>query len=213
VPQLTKNREYCSIARALEVLGERWTLLIVRDLLTGPKRFSELGRLVVGITPKWLTARLRALEDARLVRRDGRAYLLTEQGEGLRTVLEELSLWAGTFESRPPRADEVIIAEHDMWALEVFLNRNAVEWPRPVVWAIELTDAGTHSFTFDGTSWTWAPQPVDSPDLRIVTTARSWSTLLANAQVSKATSTDEFEITGRAHDVRALKNLANLVRV
>ena len=46
------------------MLGERWTLLIVRRLLSGPKRFGELQRLVVGITPKWLTARLRALETA-----------------------------------------------------------------------------------------------------------------------------------------------------
>jgi DNA-binding HxlR family transcriptional regulator len=55
-------QHFCPAARALEVIGGKWSLLIVRDLLAGPRRFSDLRRSLAGITPKWLSARLRALE-------------------------------------------------------------------------------------------------------------------------------------------------------
>ena len=103
MPKLTPNQEYCSIARALELLGERWTLLIVRDLLSGPKRFGEMQRLVVGVTPKWLTARLRALESAGVVERHDRLYRLTPRGQQLRPTLEELLIWSTTHDARSPR--------------------------------------------------------------------------------------------------------------
>ncbi|MEA2987275.1 MAG: hypothetical protein QOD94_3529, partial [Alphaproteobacteria bacterium] len=51
----------CPVARALDVIGEKWSLLIVRDLIEGPQRFSDLLRFNTGITPKWLTLRLRDL--------------------------------------------------------------------------------------------------------------------------------------------------------
>ncbi len=55
-------QHFCPAARALEVIGEKWSLLVVRDLLAGPRRFSDLRRTLTAITPKWLSARLRALE-------------------------------------------------------------------------------------------------------------------------------------------------------
>jgi DNA-binding HxlR family transcriptional regulator len=61
--------QYCAVARALDVVGERWTLLIVRDLLMGPKRYTDLRQGLPGIATDILTARLRTLEDAGCVRR------------------------------------------------------------------------------------------------------------------------------------------------
>ena len=61
--------QYCGFARALELVGERWALLIVRDLLIGPKRFGEIQRGLPGIPTNILTARLNELEDSGLVRR------------------------------------------------------------------------------------------------------------------------------------------------
>jgi DNA-binding HxlR family transcriptional regulator len=63
-------RHFCMTARALEAIGERWTLLIVRDLLVGPRRFSDLERGLSDITPTRLTDRLKLLESAGIVARD-----------------------------------------------------------------------------------------------------------------------------------------------
>ena len=62
-------QHFCPAARALEMIGEKWSLLIVRDLLAGPRRFSDLRRSLTAITPKWLSARLRALEGDGVVER------------------------------------------------------------------------------------------------------------------------------------------------
>src|SRR5262249_48361211 len=90
---------YCAAARALEMVGEKWALLVVRDLLAGPARFSDLMRSLGGITPKLLTARLRDLEAAGVVERDeesGRRevwYRLSPAGQELRPVIEALLVW------------------------------------------------------------------------------------------------------------------------
>jgi DNA-binding HxlR family transcriptional regulator len=209
VPKLTPNQEYCSIARALELLGERWTLLIVRDLLSGPKRFSELERLVVGVTPKWLTARLRALESAGVVERDGRLYRLTPRGQQLRPTLEELLIWSTAHDARPPRPGETIIPDHDMWSLEVFLNRIRPTVDGPVTWAIHLKDGGQHAFETDGNGWRWLPGHA-AGDVVVTTTARRWATLLFNLQAGRASAADDFTITGAPDRVQEFKALAGI---
>src|SRR6266545_7978857 len=86
--------QYCALARALDVVGERWTLLIVRDLLMGPKRYTDLRAGLPGIATDILTARLRTLEEAGFVRRrelprpaPAIVYELTEPGTELRYVV------------------------------------------------------------------------------------------------------------------------------
>ena len=101
------RREYgqpCSLASALDTIGERWSLLIVRELVLGPLRFSELARLVGGAPTDVLTKRLRDLEDAGVVRRveleppaSATAYELTELGRGLERPLLELGRWGLNF--------------------------------------------------------------------------------------------------------------------
>lgn len=90
--------QYCGAARALDVLGERWTLLIVRDLLPGPRRYGELGARLPGISTDLLTSRLRTLEEHGLVAREtevgvGRpvSYRLTAAGQELRPIIEHLA--------------------------------------------------------------------------------------------------------------------------
>ena len=87
-------KQLCGVARALDLIGERWTLLIVRDLLLGPLRFSDLLEFERGIGPNLLTKRLRRLEQLGLVApiKLGRAqaYELTEEGERLRKVVYAL---------------------------------------------------------------------------------------------------------------------------
>src|SRR5690349_19826147 len=102
------RREYdqpCSLACALDQIGERWSLLVVRELLLGPLRFSELARAVGGAPTDILTKRLRDLEEAGIVRRrrldppdSVTAYELTELGRGLERPLLELGRWGLNFQ-------------------------------------------------------------------------------------------------------------------
>jgi DNA-binding HxlR family transcriptional regulator len=97
------RREYgqeCSFATALDTVGERWSLLIVRELLLGPLRFSDLARLVGGAPTDVLTKRLRDLEEDGVVRRrdldppaSARVYELTELGRGLEQPLVAMGRW------------------------------------------------------------------------------------------------------------------------
>lgn len=90
----------CPVSRALVALDGKWTILVVRDLLGGTKRFGELRRSLAGISPKTLTDRLRSLEDHGLVERHIYAevpprveYSLTESGRTLEPVLVALARW------------------------------------------------------------------------------------------------------------------------
>jgi DNA-binding HxlR family transcriptional regulator len=90
----------CGIARALDVVGDRWALLVVRELIFGPKRFVQLRDGLQGISPNVLSQRLRELEDTGLVRRDVldppasvAIYELTDRGRALEPVLLELGRW------------------------------------------------------------------------------------------------------------------------
>ena len=92
--------QMCPIARSLDVLGERWTILVIRELLLGPKRFKHLLAALPGIGSNRLADRLRGLEDAGIVRKTVLAapatvpvYELTVDGERLRDPLLTLGLW------------------------------------------------------------------------------------------------------------------------
>jgi DNA-binding HxlR family transcriptional regulator len=97
--------QYCSIARALDIAGDRWTLLIVRELLLqGPSRFTDLKHGLPGVATNLLSARLRELEAAGLVTREDAPppvatalYGLSETGRALEPVLKALGLWGLRF--------------------------------------------------------------------------------------------------------------------
>ncbi len=100
--------QFCAVARALEVLGERWTLLVVRELLLGSTRFSELRAGLPQISRTMLSARLRTLEGAGLVERPATGgYRLTEAGRALRGVVAELGGWATTWDRTALRPDHL----------------------------------------------------------------------------------------------------------
>lgn len=90
--------QFCPVSRALDLLGERWTLLVVRALLQGATRFSELQRALSRISPTMLTRRLRELVDADIVvqkktRGGGHEYRLTPAGRELAPVVSSLAEW------------------------------------------------------------------------------------------------------------------------
>lgn len=106
--------QHCTVARALDVVGERWTLLLVRELLTGPKRFKDLLGGLPGIGTNLLAARLKALAGHGIVRRatlpppaGSGVYELTELGRSLEPVVLALSRWgSGLMEEEPRDEDE-----------------------------------------------------------------------------------------------------------
>jgi DNA-binding HxlR family transcriptional regulator len=102
--------QYCPIAHALELVGERWALLVVRELMNGPKRYTDLAECL-GIGTNILAARLRDLEAGGVVTKRklpppaaSRVYELTEYGHGLKAAMRELALWGA--QSLGPPTDE-----------------------------------------------------------------------------------------------------------
>ncbi|WP_410583513.1 winged helix-turn-helix transcriptional regulator [Amycolatopsis sp. lyj-108] len=104
--------QFCGLARALEIIGERWSLLIVRDLVLGPKRFTELQAGLPKISASTLSARLNELEQSGVLRRrllpqlDAAViYELTEYGSELDQVVLDLGLWGARSLGRPAPED------------------------------------------------------------------------------------------------------------
>jgi DNA-binding HxlR family transcriptional regulator len=105
-------RQFCALARTLDVVGERWTLLVLRELLLGPRRFRDLLDGLPGIGPNLLTARVRHLEAEGLIAQKvlpppaaSRVYVLTDRGRALDEALVALARW-GTNPIAPPRPDD-----------------------------------------------------------------------------------------------------------
>ena len=99
--------QYCAIARGLDVVGDRWTLLIVRELLNGPRRYGELQDGLTGIATNLLADRLRHLEQHAVVDRDSRGmYKLTKWGQGLVGPIYALARWAGPLMAEPAGDDQ-----------------------------------------------------------------------------------------------------------
>lgn len=129
--------QYCPVARSLEVVGDRWSLLIVRDLLLGPRGFNGLERSLPGISRSLLSQRLRLLERGGVVARslaaDGRAraYRLTDAGLELGPIIAAFRSWGGRWAFEDPRPGELDPA----WLLSSMLHRRRPEElpPRRVV--------------------------------------------------------------------------------
>src|SRR6266849_5267644 len=121
--------QFCALARAAELIGERWTLLIIRELLLGPKRFGDLLDHLDGISPTLLTARLTALIDSKVVRRitlprpvNAQLYELTDIGRDLQPAIRELIRWGGHF-LFPMRPDDAFEPDWVLLGLDAVARR------------------------------------------------------------------------------------------
>lgn len=102
----TKNIPDCPVEMTLQLIGDKWKVLIIRDLLTGTKRFNELMRSVSGITQKVLTSHLRAMEKDGLVTRTVYPevppkveYTLTRTGYSLKPILDSMYTWGNEYKA------------------------------------------------------------------------------------------------------------------
>jgi DNA-binding HxlR family transcriptional regulator len=132
--------QFCSIARALDLLGERWTLLVVRELLCGSRRFGDVQRGIPRISRTMLSARLRELLDAGVIARDAAGeYDLTEAGRELGAVVEGLGVWGQRWLSRRLDDDHLDVSALDalVWDMHRRVDRDALP-PRPIVVRFEV---------------------------------------------------------------------------
>jgi DNA-binding HxlR family transcriptional regulator len=129
--------QYCPIVRAVEVLGERWTLLLVREMLTGVSRFNDLARGLPGLSRGLLARRLRQMEAAGLVIRGEHGYVLTSAGEDLRPLVFGLAEWGARHAFGDPRPEE-LDPEVLMWWLHGRIDTS--ELARRAVIQVEISD-------------------------------------------------------------------------
>ncbi|MDD9939321.1 MAG: helix-turn-helix domain-containing protein [Myxococcales bacterium] len=129
--------QFCSVAQALEVLGERWTLLVVRELIEGSSRFNELLRGVPLMSRTLLSQRLKTLESCGVVERrkgEGGApeYHLTEAGRDLQPIVSSIGIWGQRWAHRELTRDD-LDPTLLMWDMQRRLDVDALPERRTVV--------------------------------------------------------------------------------
>ncbi|MBX6363604.1 MAG: helix-turn-helix transcriptional regulator [Gemmatimonadetes bacterium] len=166
--------QFCGVARALDSVGERWTLLVVREVLLGPRRFKELLEALPGIGPNLLSARLKALTEEGVLRRvagaGGVAYELTEVGRALEPAILALARWgAGRLGADPAGAGPARASVRADWAILMLRARFRPERAEGVaeVYQIEAGASAYHLPVHDGrVEVARGPAPVAAAILR-----------------------------------------------
>ena len=120
---MTAYGQFCPVAKATEIVGEKWTLLILRELLMGTHRFNDFQRSMSRISPTVLTKRLKQLEDKGIVTRKrvsgqkGHEYRLTPMGKELEPLVEQLAIWGQRW-ARGQMSDDELDVELLMWDIQ-----------------------------------------------------------------------------------------------
>ncbi|MBT7711557.1 MAG: helix-turn-helix transcriptional regulator [Deltaproteobacteria bacterium] len=203
---------YCPVAHALGAIGERWSLLIVRDLLNEPKRFTDLLNRLGNITPKWLTLRLRHLEDAgaveRVKGRDRREtwYKLTPAGQELRPVIESLWSWGLRHASRSPLPGEVVHPDLAMSTLAVSLNNRNKKVPLPRNWLFKFTNQTPFTLSFDGDAWVAIEERAENPDVTLEVSPEAWTMFLTVTKEERIKLAKTLHILGTPDRVSEFMN-------
>jgi DNA-binding HxlR family transcriptional regulator len=163
----TGYARFCPLARALDVVGERWTLVIVQELMKRPSRYSDLARRLPGISTTVLAGRLRKLEAADVVERragtvgEGVVYAATERGLALADSLEALRRWGVTYLT-DPAADGSDCHAFDVRYVEGIDALDAVEFGLVV-------DGIPTTLRFDGGHLDQTPGAPDHAELVVTT--------------------------------------------
>src|SRR5438270_8652575 len=160
-------KQFCGLARALDVVGERWTLLIVRNLLLGPLRYSDLLRGLPGITTNLLAKRLREMEQLDLIERINgpgaettQAYRLTAHGAALESAVHALGSWGWRQMNAPAKGDH-----RSFDFLMVALRRRYLG--EASIRAELVADGTPYRVILSGTHAEIARGDVSSPDIRL----------------------------------------------
>jgi len=193
--------QYCGLARALDVLGERWTLLVVRNLLLGPQRYSELLRGLPGITTNLLAKRLQEMEAEGLVERgdgtsDATAYRLTDLGRELEPAIHALGRWGWRRMGKPTSRDRRSVE----WLLVALRRR----YRGDVTLSTELEADGIfYHIVMRGNRAEIGRGRVPAPDLRIRGKGIEIARLFLDG-LPRDPDASSLEIDGKARQLRTL---------
>lgn len=194
--------QFCGLARALEIVGERWVVLIVRDLLVGPRRFTDLHRGLPRIPTNVLAARLKELEGAGVVRRrilprpaGSVIYELTEFGAELEDVVVRLGRWGAKLLDEP-RPDEIITEDSMIMAMRSTFHPEAARGLH-AGYELHLGDIVIHARVDDGRLEA-AGGPLPKPSL-IIEAGPAIKELMAGAiSPAEAIENGSVRLTGGA---------------
>jgi DNA-binding HxlR family transcriptional regulator len=210
--------EYCPVARTLELVGERWTLLLVRELLLGPMRFTDLHGALAGIPRNLLAERLRDLEAHGLVARRElpppaarTVYELTDTGRGLMPAIAELARW-GLTHLDPPAPDEPVSPAMAVLAGLAAHVRPQAAGTGDASYRLDV-DGRVFTLSFTGGRFALGPATAIAPELAVTASASTLLRLRLGAEsVSDAVtagrmrfSPDDPTLAGRFLDRFALE--------
>lgn len=149
--------QFCGVARAMEIVGERWGMLIVRDLILGPKRFTDLQATLHKVPSSILAARLNELEEAGVIRRRvlphldaSLVYELTEYGSDLEEIVLRIGLW-GARSLGVPTPDDVFTLDSAILSLYTTFRSDRAEGVRAGFQLHYPPDMVVHAIVEDGT--------------------------------------------------------------
>lgn len=207
--------QFCGLARAAEIVGQRWTLLILRDLSVGPRRYSELVAGLPGIPTNTLASRLKELEEEGIVERAAPSgaeraivYALTPRGEELRPALDALSRW-GAGGMRSPREGEIVTTASITAALQVAAGDGVVPKDWNTTYEVRVGDVTTHVIMRDGVIVVGSG-PAEEPDLVISAGPQIRDVLAGELDTPTAIATGAVQLEG---DPALFQRFADTLRV
>jgi DNA-binding HxlR family transcriptional regulator len=204
--------QFCPVARTLEKIGDKWSLLIIRDLLPGPQRFTDLLGYLNHITPKWLTWRLRELETSGIVERDSQPgrrqvwYRLTPAGRDLSPIVDALAIWGERYTRGAPGPGEVVHPDRLMRVLTLSLNQKGKGLARPATWLMQFPQ-GHYSLTFNGQDWSSGRAEGSKADLTITTTPEIWATIFSVPRSERGRFSQALRLDGAWDRVEEFRHL------
>jgi DNA-binding HxlR family transcriptional regulator len=198
--------QFCGLAHALDLVGGRWSLLIVRDLLSGPKRFKDLEEGLSGIPTNVLSGRLRELEESGIVRRQlmprpfkGVAYELTDYGRELEGALLQLGLWGAKSMGEPKEGDSFSVDSLGLAFRAAFHPEDAVGFGR--TYELQLNGSSLILAVQDGQ--VSIPSGAGQTDLVLRTTPGTLVALLkGHLRVDDAATSGQLEVRGSKAEAR-----------
>jgi DNA-binding HxlR family transcriptional regulator len=192
--------QYCGLAHAMELVGERWALLIIRDLIPAPKRFTDLRNGLPRIPTNILSARLKELEASGVIQRrllprpqGSVVYELTDYGRELDDVVLRLGLW-GVRSLGQPRADDIVTTDSLIMALRTTFRRDAAGGLH-LGYEVRVGDIVIHALVDDGRVEV-ERGPLPTPDLVIATGPELRALLAGELSPSEAVASGVVRLTG-----------------
>jgi len=199
-------RQFCGVAKALDVLGGRWTLLIVRDLVLGPRRYVDLHKSLRGITTNLLADRLKLLQGEGLIETvplssagAGRAYALTPLGRQLEAIVFSLGAFGTRYMRQPQRGEAV----DPRWAMVSLKRRYEGSKERARV-QLQLGDQ-RFATTFGGAEFEVRDGDMAAPEATLVGEMPAWFRLFTRqATLRETMAAGSLAVTGSRRAAAAL---------